>query len=293
MIKAASLATEFNLLRFSQFLQSQGIRHRINEESGQQVIWVEGEGEAAFVRTSLSSWSFEKADPTNSGANFGIQAQATLARALRNFLNAFLRAPVSMALVIACLIVAVISSLGSQPQRVASLFYPLLDTAGLLPLLLSINSLGELLRSFTPMLLHFGELHLVFNMLWLWYFGRQLEATHPRWLFLALILLCSFIANTTQYLFSGYNNFGGMSGVVYGLVAYTWLIHTFMPRSHLLISNSMFIVFVIALIAMEVLASSWIASAAHVGGLISGLVFAVIVVIFYRLILKRSAIEKR
>ena len=49
MIKAASLPIEVNLLRFSQFLQSQGIAHRINEESGQQVIWVEGAQEAAVV----------------------------------------------------------------------------------------------------------------------------------------------------------------------------------------------------------------------------------------------------
>ncbi len=47
MIRAASLPIEVNLLRFSRFLQSQGIAHRINEESGQQVIWVDGDQQAS------------------------------------------------------------------------------------------------------------------------------------------------------------------------------------------------------------------------------------------------------
>jgi GlpG protein len=105
-----------------------------------------------------------------------------------------------------------------------------------------------------------------------------------------LILSCSFAGNTAQYLTSGYNNFGGMSGVVYGLVGYTWIVHSFMPRSNLLINNKMFVVFVIALVAMEFVASSLIASAAHLGGLVAGLVAGVVVVGLYRFALGRAAI---
>jgi len=126
----------------------------------------------------------------------------------------------------------------------------------------------------------------------MWYFGRQLDPAHPAWLFGLLILLTSFASNTTQYLYSNYNNFGGMSGVVYGLVGYTWIIHNFMPRSRLVLNNSTFVVFVIALIAMEILASSWIASAAHVGGLVSGVMLGLAIVVYYRLVLRRDSIGK-
>jgi len=129
-------------------------------------------------------------------------------------------------------------------------------------------------------------------MLWLWYFGKQLEAIQPTWVFLLLIILTSFISNTTQYLAIDYNNFGGMSGVVYGLVGYTWAIHTFMPRSYLLLNNSMFVFFIVMLVLMEIIASSWIATAAHVGGLLSGLLLGVAVVFYYRLILKRQFIGR-
>lgn len=292
MIRAASLPIEVNLLRFSRFLQTQGIGHRINEESGQQVIWVEGEQQASLVREALASWPFDEDSSLGSPAAYNLQSLFSPAALLRKLIQAFLQAPVSFSLILACLLVAVLSLLGAQPQRVAILFYPALDASGLFPLLASIDSPVEILRSLSPMLLHFGELHLVFNMMWLWYFGRQLESAQPRWLFIVLILFCSFAGNTAQYLTTGYNNFGGMSGVVYGLVGYTWIVHTFMPRSNLLINNKMFVVFVIALIAMEVFASSWVANAAHLGGLVAGLVAGMVVVGLYRFVLSREAIGR-
>jgi len=292
MIRAASLPIDVNLQRFSRFMMSQGIGHRINEESGQQVIWVDGEQQAALVREALSRWPFDDEAELQSNRSVGREPLINPIVLLRKGVGAFLRAPISFSLIVGCLWVALYSRLGAQPQNVAILFYPILDTSGLVALIDSVDSFSKILRSLSPMLLHFGELHLVFNMIWLWYFGRQLEPAQPYWLYALLILSCSFVGNTAQYLVSGYNNFGGMSGVVYGLVGYAWMVHTFMPRSTLMINNRMFLVFVIALIAMEVFASSWIASAAHLGGLLAGLVMGLGVVGVFRFILGRSAIGK-
>jgi len=298
MIKAASLSIDVNLLSLSQLLQRQGVPHRIVEESGQQVIWVEGEGEAALVRQALADWSSNsgnlQADPLLRNAGTVGLGTALLPRRspLPALKHAFVASPVTFSLIAACLLVALLSLMGSQPGRVGVLFYPLLAVDNLFALLGGLTSIGTLLRTLTPMFLHFGELHLIFNMLWLWYFGRQLEAIHPRWLFVVLIILTSFVSNTTQYLSSNFNNFGGMSGVVYGLVGYTWLVHTLMPRSRLEIRGSMFAVFVAALVLMEILASSWIATAAHIGGLFSGLLLGLGVAGFYRLVLKRDHISR-
>ena len=54
----------------------------------------------------------------------------------------------------------------------------------------------------------------------------------------------------------------------------------------------MFAIFVVALVAMEVLASSWIASAAHLGGLVSGLALGIGSVVYYRFILKLEIISR-
>ena len=298
MIRAASLSIDVNLRRLGYLLQSQGISHRIIEESGQQVIWVSGEAEAALVRQALTDWSSnsgnQQADPVMREAGPQSVAAALLPRRslLPSLKRTFVASPVTLSLIATCFLVALLSLLGTQPGRVVVLFYPLLATDNLLALLGELTSIVTLLRTLTPMFLHFGELHLIFNMLWLWYFGRQLEAIHPRWLFIVLIILASFVSNTTQYLSSNFNNFGGMSGVVYGLVGYTWLVHTLMPRSKLQIRGSMFAVFVAALVLMEILASSWIATAAHIGGLLSGLLLGLGVAGFYRLVLKRDLISR-
>lgn len=293
MIEAASIDLDTDLRDFSRHLQSQGIAHRITEESGQQVLWVDSEHLVRPVQQALQTWQdnpelraeaarWSQAPSIPTGGGLGWR----LARQL-------VAVPITSMLTLLCLLVALVSALGSQSGRVDFLFFPLLDSDSLGAMLGDIGSLSELLRTFTPMLLHFGELHLIFNLLWLWFFGRQLEPLHPFWLYLGLVLAMAFISNTTQYLSVQYNNFGGMSGVVYGLVGYTWVIHNFMPRSRLLLNNSMFVFFVIALVLMELLAGSFIATAAHVGGLLSGLLLGLVIVAYYRLVLNRAAISRQ
>jgi GlpG protein len=301
MIRAASLSINVNLLGFSELLQRQGVPHRIIEESGQQVIWVNGEQEAAFVERALADWSSNSAmqqaslDSQDNGLLAGGVALLSRHNLLRPLRLAFVNSPVTLSLIAACLLVALLSLMGTQTARVVFLFYPLLAADNLFALLAELGDIRTMLRTLTPMFLHFGELHLIFNMLWLWYFGRQLEAIHPRWLFVLLVVLTSFVSNTTQYMSSDYNNFGGMSGVVYGLVGYTWMVHTLMPRSNLQIRGSMFAVFAVfvaALVLMEIVASSWIATAAHIGGLVSGLLLGIMIAGYYRLVLKRSTISR-
>lgn len=294
MIRAARLDLSVNLKSFSEQLRNLGVLHRIVEESGQQVIVVNSEAEAETVRNALSQW--QQQDP-GFDAVAAKGALGSLVGGSRSgwfyvVQQAVLGSPTTWFLMLASVTVAVISGLGTDTYTVRDLFYPLLPATNLWDLLAAIDSPVELLRTFTPMFLHFGELHLVFNMLWLWYFGKQLESLQPKWLFLLLVLVTAFISNTTQYLALQYNNFGGMSGVVYGLVGYTWVIHYFMPRSRLLISNNMFVFFVIALILMEMFASSLIATAAHVGGLIAGLLIGIVTVVTYRFVLGRSVIGK-
>ena len=288
MIKAATLSTDVNLLPLSTILSRQGIRHQINEESGQQVIWVASEAEADLVRSAIAQYQDQGFGQENGSAEWtrSQQGQEDWRIGGRNFTlrlaSEFRQAPVTLTLITCCLLIALVSQLGLAAGNVRVLFYPLISSDNVFALLGSIDSPVTFLRTLGPMFLHFSVLHIVFNLLWLWYFGRQLETYYPSWLFLLVVLLTSFVANTTQYLVSGYNNFGGMSGVVYGLVAYFWVLHSLLPRSRLLFNNSMFTIFVVALVVMEVFAGSWIATAAHLGGLVSGLVIGLVAVGYYR-----------
>ena len=91
---------------------------------------------------------------------------------------------------------------------------------------------GQIWRLFTPMFLHLSILHIFFNMLWLRDLGSMIEARKSSWMLLVLVLVIAGTSNLAQYLMEG-PTFGGMSGVVYGLLGYIWMQGKFNPASKL------------------------------------------------------------
>jgi len=88
-------------------------------------------------------------------------------------------------------------------------------------------------RLVTPMLIHFGLLHLLFNMLWLYRLGSQIEHVQGGGALLALVVLTQVPGSWAQFHLTG-PIFGGMSGVVYGLFGYTWIQATYGSRGYAL-----------------------------------------------------------
>ena len=81
---------------------------------------------------------------------------------------------------------------------------------------------GEIWRLLTPILLHFGPYHILFNMLALLTFGQQIEMVKGRIKYLVMIVAAGLAGNLGQYYVSG-GLFGGMSGVLYAMAAYLWI----------------------------------------------------------------------
>jgi GlpG protein len=106
-------------------------------------------------------------------------------------------------------------------------------------------SRGQVWRIFTPMFLHWGILHILFNMLWLRDLGSVVEARKGTWLLLGFVLVSGGLSDLAQFYASSFNFnastlseffvssplFGGMSGVVYGLLGYVWMQGKFNPAS--------------------------------------------------------------
>ncbi|MDZ7825570.1 MAG: rhomboid family intramembrane serine protease [Gammaproteobacteria bacterium] len=140
---------------------------------------------------------------------------------------------------------------------------------------------GEIWRLWTPALLHFGLLHLAFNLLWLWEFGRRIEAAEGRWRLLQTVLLLAPVANVAQYLMMDGPVFGGLSGVVYGLLGYIVTAHR---RGAGHGEYELHPGLVVLLLLFLVLFSTGftepfglhVANAAHWGGFVAGILWALI-----------------
>lgn len=136
---------------------------------------------------------------------------------------------------------------------------------------------GEYWRLVTPVFLHFGIFHVAFNSLWLWELGRRIEILAGSLHMFMIVLLMAIASNVGQYLWSGPALFGGMSGVVYGLLGYVWIRNRVSPRVILSLPGGLLAFMLIWLLAgmsgfMELLMGVSIANAAHAIGLISGMV---------------------
>jgi GlpG protein len=81
---------------------------------------------------------------------------------------------------------------------------------------------GQVWRLFTPMFIHYGLLHLIFNMMWLRDLGSFMQIRFGTFHLAALILVSEGLSTVAQYLVSG-PTFGGMSGVNYALFGFLWI----------------------------------------------------------------------
>jgi GlpG protein len=128
---------------------------------------------------------------------------------------------------------------------------------------------GEFWRLITPIFVHFGFLHLFFNMLWLYTLGNMIEERKGSWFLGIFIAITAAVSNLAQYLVSS-PYFGGMSGVVYVLLGYCWMKTKCDPASKIYVHR----ITVFMMIAWYFLCLTGLlgrmANAAHTAGLVIG-----------------------
>jgi GlpG protein len=149
------------------------------------------------------------------------------------------------------------------------------------------NINNEWWRLITPMLIHFSFAHLVFNCLWIYVLGSKIEQFEGHLIFINLILFCSICSNLTQYFFGGPSLFGGLSGVIYGMLGFCMIIELESQFERYDLPPALYLFMIVWLVlgfmgVLTLFGFGNVANFAHLGGLISGIIFAMIINVYKR-----------
>ena len=168
-----------------------------------------------------------------------------------------------------CWIVFIASFLGwAQPIFAAIQFYPELSLEAFT---------ANPFKLIGPAFFHFSWLHIVFNTMWWWQLGGSIEKSLGKSTLFNVFLISAIVSNVGQFLVSG-PAFGGLSGVVYGVMGFVWWMGWLAPEKGLSLSKSIvgFLLFWIMLGFADLLPIN-MANTAHLLGLVSGCLMAVFV----------------
>ena len=273
IIEVMRLPLSVDLSGFIHMLQRLQVPHRVSEEGDVQVLWAP-DTLAEDVRELYQRYPQGNAElsaapePVEAGMAAKVPSLAEQARACK----------VTTLTLLACFIVAGLTSLGDNFTTISWFTFLDFRVQGdylyFTPLAETLDQ-GQWWRLVSPMLLHFGVLHLAMNSLWYWELGKRIELRQGPWMLLGLTLLFSLVSNLAQHYTSGPSLFGGLSGVLYGLLGHVWLFQWLAPNRYFNLPKGVLVMMLIWLVVcltgvVGTLGLGQIANAAHVGGLLIG-----------------------
>jgi len=285
--------------RFADYLLTLGITTKLDETSDGLRIWVHKEDLVARAKDELQQF---EADPENARfTEIGRQAEAIRRREereerkyaqrtvdLRNRLNraaSFSLGETTRALLILCVVVFVANwllLLSGGPELYVWLYAPPLDPSAPLGMLVALMT-QQPWRLVTPIFVHFGLIHLLFNMYMLSQLGTLVERRGSRRDLLLLVFVGGALSNLAQMCFpelftlpwarTGPYPAGGMSGVLYAIFGFAWIRGRHDPSSGLALPPNLV---TLLLVWLVVCSFNWPVSAAntaHVAGLVVGMAY--------------------
>ena len=271
--------------QFSDFLFAQGIKNEFEADANNAwIIWIHSEEQVAPAIDHLNAFAQNPGDPKYRQATGGAQKfraqeiaeQAAFERRVHTRKKTYRVGGLSaltLGLIAICVGISAFSGFGMKPALVFQKFHYLFISEyrrlGEVGIYLPEIQSGQIWRLFTPMLLHFSPLHILFNMLWLKDLGGMIENKLGWPYLLLLVLVISGTSNLGQYIVGG-PQFGGMSGVVYGLFGYIWLRSKYDPFSGFFVDKQNVIMMLVWFFLCLFGVIPNVANAAHGVGLVVG-----------------------
>lgn len=271
---------------FGRFLSSQGIGNETEAASDGWEVWVHSEDHwrkakgllAEFLANPSAPQFITKAVPPLLRAPGKASAPEPPAR--RDASRAQEETParayavgaLTLVFIGLCLVVQVLREVGYDEGVLRELFMTEIVTDGAKlgwnPGLPEIKQ-GEFWRLFTPVLVHGGWLHFLMNMLWLLDLGSRIESREGTGRLGLLVLLIGVVSNLGQNAL--YNaKFCGMSGVIYGLLAYAWVKGRLDPVSGLHVQQNTAVMMLVWFFVCLANLVPNVANGSHAVGLVAG-----------------------
>jgi GlpG protein len=288
MREIGQLSSEQLAKRFSDFLLAQDIEASIIEENDGWRVWVHDDDELDMVRNEFLRFKQSPADATydkTSERAKSIREEQHKIHEQNRYQEVHIRktwqranfqqTPVTTILIALSVVVALLTALGERPQPVGGWlsitdFERVGNSIRWFKGLIEVQG-GQIWRLVTPIFLHYGLLHLIFNMLWLHQLGAVVENHLGRFRYVFFVLAVASASNLCQHITVG-PNFGGMSGVDYALLGYVWIKGQRDPGCGLGI-NSNTMLFMLGWLALGFLDILPMANGAHLGGLVAGVAY--------------------
>jgi GlpG protein len=280
------LPSESDARVFADFLYIKGIKNEIEEENARWLIWVHGEDEIETAKDLLQDFRQRSADPefrraSKHARELREQEAAREAAAAKRFFDgrklfrrheAFGIGRVTLVLIVLSIVAVVLGGMDQSGQVDRILMISQLNAgsfSGRLANGMHEVTRGQLWRLLTPIFIHYGILHIVLNMYMLRHLGSTVEFKEGPVKFGALVVVIGIVSNVAQYYVSG-PNFGGMSGVNYGLLGFIWMKATYDPGSGYFLQESMVVIMLIWLL-LGFTGFMHMANTVHTVGLVTGM----------------------
>lgn len=268
--------------KFADVLRAEGIACSVDQDAQGFRIWVQDDDKVPAAKEEferfLSDPNHERFQDADIRAAARLREDLQRQRASRGKVirmadrwdrPAAQNCPLTFVLIAVSIAVAVFTRLDPQPGADARIDLLWVSTNGTFDAIRN----GEFWRSITPIFLHFGPLHLLFNLFWMRDLGFLIESRVGTFKYLLMTLVIACLSNLFQFMFSG-PWFGGLSGLIYGLFGYIWIRGRFEPNTGFDLQSqavfSMLLWFFLCLFEIIPHVANW----AHGVGLVTGMVIA-------------------